>query len=526
MDSSSVGAGPARPRVPERPFRSIRIPWGLTIRPPLHSKPPHRARLRTGLAATAIGLAGGVLLLGLAPLSGAPEAARLLPSHPHQAIDGERADATPARDLEADLPALPQVMLVSAFNTEQAPARREPETLQLTLEVARGDTLMGLLTEAGVTAGEAHQAIESLRQVFSPRDLRPGFEIRLSLESSPEPEEPETAGGGNPIADGMQEAFRLVGLSFAPDVDRDVEVARAEDASFFARTTEKALQPVDAGAVGVIDSSLYEAAVEAQVPNATLLEAIKALSFDVDFQRDIQAGDSFEMLYENLVDENGRPLKAGALMYVELVTKGKPIRLYRFTPSSGFPDYFDEKGRSVRKTLMRTPIDGARLSSGFGLRRHPILGYNKMHKGLDFAAARGTPIYAAGNGTVEVAGRNGGYGNYIRIRHNSEYKTAYAHLHKFAKGVHSGSRVRQGEVIGYVGTTGRSTGPHLHYEVLQNNKQVNPASIKLPAGETLKGKDLEAFAALRERIDRRRAMIAPNLQVAATPDKQADEARQ
>ncbi|MEX0759778.1 MAG: M23 family metallopeptidase [Tistlia sp.] len=458
---------------------------------------------------------GGLLLLGLAPLSGAPQPGRSLAAF---AFPGAVA-ASEARDLEADLPSLPQVMLVSAYHTEHtAAARSAPKTLQLTLEVARGDTLMGMLTKAGVTMGEAHAAIESLRQVFSPRDLRPGFEIRLSLES--EAEIQDEAKATNPVADGMREAFRLVGLSFAPEVDRDVAVERLTDASFVARTTEKALEPIDAGAIGIIDSSLYEAAAEASVPNAVLIETIKALSFDVDFQRDIQPGDSFEVLYENLVDEEGRPLKTGALDYVELVTGGRSIQLYRFTPDSGFADYFDAKGRSVRKTLMRTPIDGARISSSFGLRRHPILGYSKMHKGTDFAAPTGTPIYAAGNGTVEVAGRNGGYGNYVRIRHSSEYKTAYAHMSKFAKGVHSGARVRQGEVIGYVGTTGRSTGPHLHYEVMVGGNQVDPASIKLPAGETLEGRDLKAFAELRQDIDRRRATIAPLLQVASGPQKE------
>lgn len=493
--------------------RSRRISiTGVTIQPRNDIKPPYRTRLRAGLAATAIGLLGGVLLLGLAPLTGAPEAAR---SWQSGLVVKRLERARPSGDLEADLPTLPQVLLVSAYHTDHATARSAPETLQLTLEVARGDTLMGMLTEAGVATSEAHAAIESLREVFSPRDLRPGFEIRLALESAPAPQ--AAAAGANPVVEGVGDAFRLVGLSFAPEAARDVAVERGDGDDFVARTIEKALSPVDAGAVGRIDSSLYEAALAAEVPNGVLIEAIKALSFDIDFQRDLQPGDSFEVLYENLVDEEGRPLKTGALDYVELVSSGKATRLYRFTPSSGFTDYFDEKGRSVRKTLMRTPIDGARLSSGFGLRRHPILGYTKMHKGVDFAAPTGTPIYAAGNGTVELAGRNGGYGNYIRLRHSGTYKTAYAHLSKIAKGVRQGARVRQGEVIGYVGTTGRSTGPHLHYEVMVDSKQVNPGSIKLPAGETLEGKELKAFAELRRDIDRRRAMIAPSLQIASSP---------
>ena len=198
-----------------------------------------------------------------------------------------------------------------------------------------------------------------------------------------------------------------------------------------------------------------------------------------------------------------------------MVLSGKPVRRYRYTPKSGVTDYFDEKGQSVRKTLMRTPIDGARLSSGYGMRKHPILGYSRMHKGVDFAAPRGTPIYAAGDGVVEMAGRNGGYGNYVRLRHTGSYKTAYAHMRGFAKGIRAGVRVKQGQVIGYVGTTGRSTGPHLHYEVMVDNKQTNPRSIKLPSGETLKGADLKAYEVARQDIDRRREAALTRTQIAS-----------
>ena len=188
------------------------------------------------------------------------------------------------------------------------------------------------------------------------------------------------------------------------------------------------------------------------------------------------------------------------MLYATLILGGKRIELHRFTPESGRTDYFGPDGQSVRKTLMRTPIDGARISSGFGRRKHPVLGYTKMHRGTDFAASRGTPVYAAGDGVIERSSRNGAYGNYIRIRHNGTYKTAYAHLNGYAKGIRSGARVKQGQVIGYVGTTGRSTGPHLHYEVHVNGKQVNPRKIKMPSGEKLKGKDLEAFAAARHEL--------------------------
>ena len=196
---------------------------------------------------------------------------------------------------------------------------------------------------------------------------------------------------------------------------------------------------------------------------------------------------------------------------------GKEFRLYRHETSDGEVDYFDAKGRSSRKALIMTPIDGARISSGFGRRKHPILGYTKMHRGTDFAAPSGTPVYAAGNGVVEKAGRNGGYGQYIRIRHNGTYKTAYAHLSGYARGITSGARVKQGEVIGYVGTTGRSTGPHLHYEVLLENKQINPKKLNLPSGRTLTGKELARFNAARGALENRYATLpAPEAQQLAT----------
>ncbi|TFG47962.1 MAG: M23 family metallopeptidase, partial [Gemmatimonadales bacterium] len=239
-------------------------------------------------------------------------------------------------------------------------------------------------------------------------------------------------------------------------------------------------------------------------PNPVLIELIRIFSFDVDFQRDIQPGDRFEVLYDALLETDGSLAKTGEVLYAALTLSGQRLELYGFTPKSGFADFFDTKGQSVRKTLMRTPIDGARLSSGFGMRKHPILRYTRMHRGTDFAAPSGTPIYAAGDGTVEIAGRKGAYGKYVRLRHNSTYQTAYAHMSRFAKGTRSGARVRQGQVIGYVGTTGRSTGPHLHYEVLVNGKQVNPSKIKLASGEKLKGADLAAFEFRRAEIDRLR----------------------
>ncbi|MCW5752944.1 MAG: M23 family metallopeptidase, partial [Alphaproteobacteria bacterium] len=202
----------------------------------------------------------------------------------------------------------------------------------------------------------------------------------------------------------------------------------------------------------------------------------------------------FQVMFERLTDEQGRVAKEGNITFASMTLSGQVLRYFRYQPSDDREaDYFTEKGQSVRKALLRTPIDGARLTSGFGMRRHPILGYTAQHKGVDFAAAVGTPIMAAGDGTVEMAGWNGAYGKYVRIRHNSNYSTAYAHLSRFASDLRQGQRIRQGQTIGYVGTTGRSTGPHLHYEVLINNSHVNPLSVRLPTGRNLEGKELLRF---------------------------------
>ena len=240
-----------------------------------------------------------------------------------------------------------------------------------------------------------------------------------------------------------------------------------------------------------------------------LVELIRAYSWDVDFQRDIRSGDTFQVMYERVYDEHGNHVHSGNIRFAQLTLSGKRHPIYRYRSKDGDDDYFDERGQSARKALMRTPIDGARLSSGFGRRRHPILGYNKMHRGVDFAAPRGTSIYAAGNGTIIKAGRNGAYGIYIRIRHNNRYSTAYGHMKGLARSARRGKRVTQGQIIGYVGTTGRSTGPHLHYEILSNGRRTNPMKIKMPSGRKLKGGALAAFQAARASIDTAFSGLAP-----------------
>lgn len=376
---------------------------------------------------------------------------------------------------------------------EESEAAPPPITRQIV--VAPGDTLMKLLVQSGVERQHAYQAVTAMEPVFSARRLRPGQEIDLAFADT---------GDTGTESDSLGP---LLAVSFRPTLERDIQISRTDPAEdFAAEAIERPVARQLAYAQGSIQSSLSVAAREVNVPNPVLAEAIRAFSYDVDFQREIQKGDDFEFFYEIFVDEDGRQVRTGELLFAAMTLSGSRTELYHYERSDGSADFYTPKGTSVRRSLMRTPIDGARLSSGFGMRKHPILGYSKMHKGTDFAAPRGTPIYAAGNGVVERAGRNGGYGKYVRIRHGSNYKTAYAHMHRYGKGVKAGARVKQGQIIGYVGSTGRSTGPHLHYEVILNGKQVNPLKVTLPRGDKLKKSEMADFAAHRAEVDRQVAI--------------------
>ena len=243
----------------------------------------------------------------------------------------------------------------------------------------------------------------------------------------------------------------------------------------------------------VISTSLYTDGINNNIPNQILIKLIQLFSFDLDFQRDIQKDTKVSISYEKIFVKNKSDYALGDIEYAKIIIKNNTLEYFKFLTDEGFIDYFNRQGKNVKKSILKTPIDGARISSSFGMRKHPISGFNKMHKGVDFAAPIGTPVYAGGNGVIEMVGVNGGYGKYIRIRHNNEYKTAYAHLSSYRKGISKGVRVNQGEVIGYVGSTGRSTGPHLHYEIIYQNKKVNPLKLKLPSGKILKGDELARF---------------------------------
>lgn len=434
----------------------------------------------------------------LSPLSlGNPlVAARLRAFHPGLPADIESGDAAANDDAAMD---------------EDGAEPGDPATDPIysrNLDIKRGDTLMPKLVDAGIPRADAHAAISALGRFYDPRRIRPGQAVTVTFRDN--------------VAEAVEEGSRsddgsaaFIGLTVAVDYAKQVTVARAVDGSFSAREIEATLTRELHTLSGPISSSLFDAAEREGVPVPVLIGMIKAFSWDVDFQRDIQPGDSFEVMYERFLNEAGEPVHEGQMVYANLTLQGKRKPIYLFAAQDGSEDYYDEHGKAARKALLRTPVDGARLSSGFGERKHPILGYTRMHRGIDFAAPSGTPIYAAGDGVLDFVGPNSGYGLYIRIRHTTDYATAYGHMRSLATGMARGKRVRQGDVIGYVGASGMATGPHLHYEILRDGEQINPLSVKVQSGRALAGVDLKRFQARAGEVNRALAGALGNAKVAA-----------
>ena len=301
---------------------------------------------------------------------------------------------------------------------------------------------------------------------------------------------------------------KLVSFFYPVDEITSVEVKRNKD-EFVVNKNILKLEKQEVVLSNSIKNNLYSSAVEVGVEPNIIVEFANIFGFEVDFQRDIQVGDKFEIYYERLLDEDGVVRNTGKIFYASMFVNNKEISLYNFKYNNE-TGFYDVDGKSVIKTLMKTPINGARLSSSFGFRRHPILGFNKLHQGTDFAAKTGTPIMASGSGVVVMAQKYKGYGNYVKIRHNSTYETAYAHMSKYGRGIRKGVRVNQGQIIGYVGSTGLSTGPHLHYEVIENGKRVNSQRLKLPTGKTLDNEARNKFEVERIKIDVRLSNLRKN----------------
>ena len=291
----------------------------------------------------------------------------------------------------------------------------------------------------------------------------------------------------------------LVNLVYPIDNTSSIEIRKTQD-DFVVKENILQLYKKEIVVKNIIKNNLYNAATEVSIEPNIIIEFARIFGFEVDFQRDIRKGDWFEILYEKFEDDNGKVRDTGKIIYASMYVNKEEINLYNFKYNKE-EEFYDIKGKSITKSLMKTPINGARLSSSFGMRKHPILGYNKMHRGTDFAAPSGTPIMASGSGTVTRARWCGGGGNCVKIKHNSTYETIYAHMKAFAKGIKEGRKVKQGQTIGYVGSTGLSTGPHLHYEVLVNGKKVNSQRLKLPSGKILKGEERKQFELDRIKID-------------------------
>ncbi len=414
----------------------------------------HRPRVRKGLMAAA-----AVVVLAAVALPDSSQSsvtAELLP--PELSLDISRFDMALSEDFAA------------------------PARTTRTVELKPGDNLGPMLQRAGLSGNDAHRLVQAFSEEFSPRRLRAGQSFDLHFD-------------GDTVTD----------LTFKPSVEKTVFVSR-QDEAWSAFSVEAEFRYETLSVRSEISNSLYVDATRLGAPDKVVAQFANIYEYSVDFQRDIQPGDAFEIFFEVARDHNGEIVKAGDLLYTSFSPRGKTTDYWLFEDEKGRENYYDENGKTAKRKLRATPVNGARLSSSYGRRKHPILGYRKMHSGVDFAAPRGTPILAAGSGTVERANRYGGYGNYIRIRHTDGYKTAYAHLQKFARGVKAGSYVKQDQVIGYVGTTGRSTGPHLHYEVHHHGKKINPRRLSQLSGKPLSKAQRPAFDARRAEIEAMRAV--------------------
>lgn len=385
----------------------------------------------------------------------------------------------------------------NAKETEVASAPTGPR--EQMVKIGKGDTLGGVLQKAGVPDDEVHKAVVALTEFYDPRSIKPGQVLALHFD---------------PAEDDADADYNFSRMSVRVDPLKTVSLEKNGDGDFRVSVHEKPAERHLYARRAAIETSLYGSALKAGIPAAVVADTIRIFSFDVDFQRDLRHGDIADVMYEQFESEDGQPIRTGNVVYAHLKINGVDNAVYRYETKDGRVDYYTANGNSIRKALLSTPVDGARISSGFGVRKHPVLGYTKMHKGIDFAAVPGTPIYASGDGVIEQIGRWGSYGNYIRIRHNSSIKSAYAHMQRFAGGLSTGTRVKQGEVIGFVGATGRVTGPHLHYEILMNGTQINPRSVKLPQGEMLRGQQLEAFKAYVRNINQRYAELSGSAKLA------------
>ena len=350
-------------------------------------------------------------------------------------------------------------------------------------EIKKGDTIQKILQQYKIQNNEIQTVINQYKKYGNPNRLLVGNKIDIIVEKI------------------LPENKNLL-LKFSVPITKSttIEITKDSENQIISKKIITKLYKKKILSENIIRKNLYSSATEANINPDTIIEFARIFGFEIDFQRDIRKNDYFKIVYEKYFDENGEFIKSGSILYAHMIVNGREISLYKFGDDKEY-GYFDLNGKSVEKALMKTPINGARLSSPFGVRKHPILGFNKLHTGTDFAAPEGTPIMASGSGTITRAKWCGGGGNCIKIKHNSTYTTIYAHMKSFAKGIKVGKKVRQGQIIGFVGSTGMSTGPHLHYEVIVNGKKVNSQKLKLPSGKVLKDNERKQFEILRIKTD-------------------------
>ena len=353
----------------------------------------------------------------------------------------------------------------------------------LNYEIKKGDSVQKILNSYKVKNSEIQTVISQYKKYANPNKLLVGDKIEIIFEKKEK-----------------KDKNSLVKFSIPITKSTTIELSRNEENQIIAKKIITKLYKKKALSENIIKKNLYSAATEVNINPDTIIEFARIFGFEIDFQRDIRKNDYFKIIYEKYFDENGEFVKSGSILYAHMKVNNREITLYKFGSTKGY-GYFDINAKSVEKALMKTPINGARLSSAFGKRKHPITGFTKMHKGTDFAAPSGTPIMASGTGTITRAKWCGGGGNCIKIKHNSTYETIYAHMKNFAKGMKVGKKVRQGQIIGYVGSTGMSTGPHLHYEVIVNGKKTNSQTLKLPSGKILKNEERKKFEIHRIKTD-------------------------
>lgn len=429
----------------------------------MHPFDPRRPTFR--LAPRLLATVAGLAIVGLGW--------RLAINHPHP-------QAPTSRPLS---PAALAALQTEAF-TQSAAQPGFAAPVDIPVKIQRGETFEAAVRRVGVAPADARQVVGALAKAFDTVNIKAGMAFNAAVALPRDRRGP----------------VRLIGLSMRTGPATAITLSRSFDGALRLRELEEKVRDDTTVAQGAMQGSLYESAQAAGVTPTLTAQVVKLFSHKLDFSRDIHAGDKFRLVFDRKVTESGRTIETGDLLYAEIGAKGQVTQFYRFqSPGGGEAQYFDALGKNIKGFLLRTPVDGARITSGFGMRMHPLLGYTRMHQGIDFGVPSGTPVFAAGDGVVEEARWAGGYGRWMKLRHNGGWETAYGHLSGWA--VHAGAHVHQGQVIAYSGSTGESTGPHLHYEVIKAGVKINPKGANAPGGTVLEGRQLAAFRAEKAHID-------------------------